>query len=516
MPFSRVRLLVLGSALLATAPVRGVDIPAPPEFAEPRAFIEAQVAEGRSPSVAVAVVRDGEVVWAEGFGVANLEAGTAASADSIYWLASVSKPITATGLMVLVDRGLVDLDAPANRYLPGETLRAPLGSADAMTVRRLANHTSGLPLHYQFFYDGHRPPPMDETIRRYGFASKPPGSAWEYSNLGFGILGYITEVVSGTPWPEFMEREVFDPIGMTRTSNRVRPGLEADAAVPYTRDVGGRFVPVGHYDFDHPGASTIWSSANDLSRFALLHLNGGALDGVRLLSEEAARKMRELTGRRSPDSGTGIGWAVGTDIGRRVLSHSGGMPGVSTYVKLYPDDQAAVIVLRNGDGFDVTGAIADRITDALDLGPGEPPPPPDPTGQEAPDPTEGAPDDWIGSWAGLLADPDRGDLPVRLEVEAPDSARVAFGSEPPRRLVSLSVEGDRLVGHVVGTFRTQPYYHGPTTIEFHLDRRGDRLTGVARAFALGYFALPYWVDLSRQEDASGDDEPDGSDQPPPR
>jgi CubicO group peptidase (beta-lactamase class C family) len=334
--------------------------PAPPEFRAARDYAAEQVGKGRIASVAVAVVKGDAITWAEGFGLANRDAGREATPDTIYRLASISKPFTATGLMVLVDRGKVDLDAPANRYLPGPKLRAPLGDADAMTVRRIANHTSGLPIHYNFFYDGHEPLSMDETIRRYGFASKEPGKTWEYSNFGFGVLGYVTQVVSGRPWRDFMEAEVYDPLKMTRTSDRVRPGHESDAAVPYIRDVAGRFSPTGPYEFDHPGASAVWSSANDMAKFARMHMRGGEIDGTRVLSEAAVKAMQAPTGERGRGNASGIGWFVNTEKGKRCISHSGGMPGVSTLLRIFPDEKVATIVLINSEGFDVTRGISDR------------------------------------------------------------------------------------------------------------------------------------------------------------
>ena len=497
------RLAITAAALLSALALgpaiagRDATVEAPDAFRGVRGSLEKHVEAGRAASVAVAVVREGQVVWAEGFGLADREAGREATADSIYRLASVSKPITATGLMVLVDRGQIDLDAPANRYLPGETLRAPLGSADDMTIRRLANHTSGLPTHYNFFYDGHSPPPIDETIRRYGFASKVPGERWEYSNLAFGLLGFITETVSETPWSEFLEREVFDPLGMSGTSVRVRPGREADRAVPYARDAAGRFVPVGDYGFDHPGASTIWSSANDLARFARMHLNGGELDGVRVLSPEATTAMQELTGEREPGQGTGIAWAVGTIRGRRCLSHSGGMPGVSTLVRLFPDDDAATIVLINSESYPVTHGISEGLATILFPEVAEAPRADD---SHREDDAADEPARWEGSWSGTLAHQD-GDIPITLVVDGPDAARITFGEARPAALRDVAVRDGLLHGTIAGHLRTQAFYHGPVSIEFHLDHRGDRLTGVASAVADGYFSVPHWVSLARDEEA---------------
>src|SRR5207248_664015 len=125
--------------------------------------------EDGAPSLAVAVARDGEIVWEEGFGWADRAARIPADAHTPYSLASISKPVTATAMMVLVERGKVDLDQPVESYLRGCHLNARAGSAEEATVRRVANHTAGLPLHYQFFYEDepYLRPAMAETMRRY-------------------------------------------------------------------------------------------------------------------------------------------------------------------------------------------------------------------------------------------------------------------------------------------------------------------------------------------------------------
>jgi CubicO group peptidase (beta-lactamase class C family) len=153
-------------------------------FGHVRALIHAGMVEHALPSLAVAVARDGEVLWEEAFGWADRAQRVPATPHTLYSLASISKPITATALMVLHDRGQLDLDGPVNAYLGDAKLTARAGDAEAATVRRIANHTSGLPLHYHFFYadEPYRRPPMDETIRRYGNLVMPPGERFQYSN----------------------------------------------------------------------------------------------------------------------------------------------------------------------------------------------------------------------------------------------------------------------------------------------------------------------------------------------
>lgn len=484
-----VLLLVSGKPVLASG-----EVAAPAEFAEVRRFIQEGIDNRQAPSMAVAVVKDDLIIWAEGFGYADLERKTPATPDSIYLLASVSKPITATGLMILKDRGLVELDAPANRYLRGAKLRAYVGDAEEMTLRRIANHTAGLPLHYSFFYNGVAPHSMDEAIGRYGFAATRPGSEWNYSNLGFGILQYITEIQSGMPWRDFMEKNLYDPLKMTRTSDRVRPGFEADATRRYTLDVAGRFVPVSLYGFDHDGASAIWTSANDLARFARMHLNEGALDGARILKPESVREMQRKTSDRSSTIGTGVSWFLDEFHGRACVSHSGGMPGVSTRLRIFPRDGAAVITLTNSDHSPFRERVVHRIAGVLfpDRPETEPAETPEPAVPDA-DPAQ-----FAGRWEGRLVHFD-GDVPVMLNIEKGGKAAVKLGTAGEAELKNASFKAGRFTGSIEGALRTQPSHHGPVKLEFRLRRDGDQLAGVAVALAEDYFALSHWVELKRKQ-----------------
>ena len=186
------------------------------EFDEVRDKIKTILLEENVPSLAVAVAQDGNVIWEEGFGWADRENQVKATEHTMYSLASISKPITATGLMVLVERGEVDLDRRANAFLGDAKLTSPIGPTREATVRRLANHTSGLPLHYQFFYEDepYWRPAMDESIRRYGVLVRPPGERFQYANFGYGVLDHIISLKSGLSYKEFMRKEVFLPLGM--------------------------------------------------------------------------------------------------------------------------------------------------------------------------------------------------------------------------------------------------------------------------------------------------------------
>lgn len=309
-------------------------------------LIQTKLVETAAPSLAVAVAQDGEILWEEGFGWANREKRISADAHTLYSLASISKPITATGLMILKERGQIDLDRPMNEYLGTARLIARVGDADDATVRCVANHSSGLPLHYQFFYEDepYSRPPMDETIRRYANIVTVPGEKYQYSNLGYGILDYVISRLSGMAYRDFMREQVFLPLGMAHASVDIGQGLEEYQAVRY----GADGLPIPFYDFDHPGASAVFSSAHDLVRFGMFHLKAHLPDQKAILSDETIDEMQRPTAEINKGSGYGMGWrSVENYMGYLHVSHTGGMGGVSTALVLLPQEKIAVVALAN-------------------------------------------------------------------------------------------------------------------------------------------------------------------------
>jgi len=195
------KILVIGLLVsAANLTAAGID-----QFEPVRKLVLDKMNKEGLPSMAVAVARDGRIIWEEAWGTANIEKQVPATPQTMYSLASTTKPITATALMILVERGLVDLDKPANLYL-GEGKLSGIRPEEA-TVRRLLRHTAGLPLHWNLIFadETYRRLEMDETIRRYGVLVAPPGEGFSYSNLGYGVLlvsflaGLKTEDTSRAP-----------------------------------------------------------------------------------------------------------------------------------------------------------------------------------------------------------------------------------------------------------------------------------------------------------------------------
>ncbi len=465
--------------------------------------IPRMLAEDGAASIAVAVAVDGEIVWAQGFGWADSELRVPANEHTMYSLASISKPVTATGLMLLVERGLVDLDRPIDDYL-GSTRINPRGSdASGATVRRVANHTAGLPLHYQFFYEDetYPRPPMDETIRRYASLVSPPGESWRYSNLGYGMLDYVIERVSGASFAGFMRQELFLPLGLTHMTVDIEPGMESLTATRYTPDG----VPLPFYEFDHPGASAIYSSVRDLVRFGTFHLGQLEPQGGAVLSRSSLAEMVRPTAELAEGMGYGVGWGVVELPGSlRTITHNGGMPGVSTELVLLPEVGTVVAALSNSESA-LPNLVVTAVLDALYPGRyrsalGAPPPEVD----EGPDlgPEFAPMPELVGAWTGQV-ESYLGSTEVVLRVAESGAAYVRMGSGLWSLLNDSSFGEGVLRGTFTGELQTPDISRRPYDLRLEVKLRGDfligSLTAVSREADRCGNAITHWIELKPAE-----------------
>jgi len=451
----------------------------------------------RVPSITVAVARGGKVVWEEGFGYADIERRIAATPRTLYSMASISKPITATALMQLVEQGKVSLDRPANDYLGVGKITGLAGAASDATVRRVLSHTAGLPLHYRFFYEGSGDarPSMDEVIGRYGVAMFPPGEVYSYANLGYGIIDEIISRASGVPYEEYMRTHVFQPLGMTTTTIGTGAGI-ANGAVRYD----ARLAPIPYYDFDHRGASAVYTSAHELLRFGMFHLGDRVPGQRRVLADSTLARMKRVETPRATPSGYGLGWRIDDDYGIIRVQHTGGMPGVATVLSLYPSEDVAVVVLSNQSSplpftlaADVAAAVLPpRYAAALAAARA--------AGRTRTPSALAFPAELLGEWRGTVRTYE-GTVPITLDVRSGD-VRVRLGDE--RALWTLlndaSVRDGLLSGRFVGTIPTGDARRYPHVVNMSLQLGKGRLRGWAAAQAttdLINFALSSYAELTR-------------------
>jgi CubicO group peptidase (beta-lactamase class C family) len=316
-------------------------------FEEVKETILKAVNSGKVPSISVAVAKNGKIIWEEAFGWADREKLIKATPHTMYSMASISKPIATTGLMKLVERGLVDLEKSVDTYISPAKLTAYEGDASNAHVHHILNHTSGLPTHYTCFYldePGRQPPPAPESIRRYGILVHPPGEVYQYANFGFALADFIISKISGLSFADFMKTEVFLPLGMTHASINVGPGLEKFAAERYNTD--GK--PVPFYISDHPGASQVYCSAHDLIRFGLFHLKNPLPEQTKILKDETIDLMQNDSDPNPDNNRYGLGWFLREDeYGYSTVFHTGSMRGVNNILKMVPSEKIAVVVLIN-------------------------------------------------------------------------------------------------------------------------------------------------------------------------
>ncbi|MGH7561848.1 MAG: serine hydrolase domain-containing protein [Gemmatimonadales bacterium] len=462
-----------------------------------RARIRFLVDSAKVPSLALAVAKDGRIVWEEGFGYADLAARTPATATTLYSMASISKPISATGVMKLVEQGKIDLDKPANDYLGKAKITGLAGDASGATVRRVLSHTAGLPLHYRFFYDGGSTPrpAMDEAITRYAIAVYPPGAVYNYSNLGYGVLEEIVAQVSGRPFEDFMRDEVFRPLGMTTTTIGTGKGL-ANSAVRYNAVP----KPVAFYDFDHRAASAVYTSAHELVRFGMFHLKNHLKDQQPILTDSTIDAMQKVATPGDTSSGYGLGWGISWEQAFRVVSHTGGMPGVSTTLKLYPAHNVAIAVLANA-GTAIPHRAAYYVAGAVLPGY-------DPLVADRPPATTvtslgfAPPSELWGEWTGTVRMYDGASAPITLMIK-PDDVHVRFGSTNALWTVLnfATYRGNVLGGRFAGTIPSEEAKKYPHAVGLSLWLDSGKLRGWAAAITTDdpvTGAMSSYAELSRR------------------
>jgi len=501
----RISAAVALTATLALLPagVKGQQPRTVDQWSSVRDTIRAVMARTDVPSVSVAVARGGRIVWEEAFGWADREKMLRATPNTMYSLASISKPFTATALMTLVERGKIDLDHPANEYLGNGKLTGLAGDANGATVRRVMSHTAGLPLHYRFYYADESYPvlSMDEAIARYGVLVTAPGAVYEYSNLGYGIIDHIIERVAGVDYGDYMRTSVFAPLGLTHTSVGIGTGLEAFVAQRY--DAKQR--PIAFYDFDHRGGSAVYASAHDLVRFGMFHLKDHLADQRPVLKDETL----DLMHRAVAPANYGLGWILVEREGQRIVYHTGGMPGVQTILALYPAEDVAVVVLTNtvADVGRISREI-ERVTlpryaevrRRADAEARQ-------KAQAASAKTFVAPAELVGEWTGTLRTWERS-IPMALTVQPDGDVHVRLEGGLEALVNGARWDDDNLTGRFAGTIPTSDASRWPHYVELSLRLRQGALTGMASAVTTServYFALSSYVSLTRKAAAAKPD-----------
>jgi CubicO group peptidase (beta-lactamase class C family) len=329
------------------------------------------------PGMAVAIVKDGEVVLASGYGVRDLTSGGEVDADTMFAIASNSKAFTAAALAMLVDEGKLNWDDPVRKYIPHFQVYDPYVSAE-MRVYDLLSHRSGLGsfsgdlLWYASEYDA------EEVVRRTRYVPQagPFRASYGYSNLMFVAAGQIIPAVTGQSWSEFVRARIIDPLGMDRTVTSTSDlGRFDNVATPHAEPEGElRAYPWRGWDAMAAGGGII-SSVADMTTWIKLQLNRGELDGRRFFTEQASRTMWTPLTSMTVSAGSerhypsthfrayGMGWSLMDYLGRRIVSHGGAYDGMYSRVVLVPEERLGLVVLTNSTT-GISSALMYRVLDA--------------------------------------------------------------------------------------------------------------------------------------------------------
>jgi D-alanyl-D-alanine carboxypeptidase len=319
------------------------------------AWIENQRAYSSLPGVSIGIVHDQTLVWAQGFGWADLERRVPATADTLYRIASITKTVTATAILQLRDAGRLQLDDPLTRHLPWFAIASRHAEAPPITIRHLLTHTSGLPREAAFPYWTDFDFPTVERLRE-GLTRQESVLAtetqWKYSNLALALAGDVVAAVSGEPYAAYVTRHILDPLGMKDTSVASPDPGDSRLARPYGRRMpDGSRAPAPYVDTRAiAAAANITTSVTDLARFAMLQLRDGPAGGAQILRGSTLREMQRVHWLE-PDwqAGWGLGFRIMRAGGKTHFGHGGSLPGYRTQLRIWPAEKLAVIAMTNAD-----------------------------------------------------------------------------------------------------------------------------------------------------------------------
>lgn len=335
------------------------------------------------PGIAVAVVKDGKVVLAKGYGVRKLGESAPVTAQSLFRIASNTKAFTTATLAMLVDEGKIRWDDRVIDYVPGFQMYDPYVTREMM-VRDLLVHRSGLGLGAGdlLFWPSTDLSP-DEIVRRIRFLKPATSfrSRYAYDNVLYLVPGQIIPAVTGKSWHEFMSERIFGPLGMSRTTvDSHALETDADVATPHSR-ADGKVVPIAHAEHVLSPAGSMISSADDLAKWLIVQLNHGELPGGRRLF--SARQSQEMWSPQTilpiadlpagapaalealqPNfNAYGLGWMLRDYRGRKLVYHTGTLAGYVSRVTMVPDLKLGIVVLTNQEQTGAHAAITWTVID---------------------------------------------------------------------------------------------------------------------------------------------------------
>ncbi|MFW6076009.1 MAG: serine hydrolase domain-containing protein [Chloroflexota bacterium] len=407
--------------------------------------VEKQMERWNVPGYALGILEHGEVQTASR-GIANLHTGYEMRDDTILQIGSISKIFTTTLIMQLVDEGLIDLDSPVSRYLPGVRITTS-ATQDSIRVRQLFTHTSGMfGDHFDDFGWG------DDALEKYVESLAnihqvyEPGSIWSYTNSGFDLAGRIVELLLDTTFEDAVRERIFKPLGMEQSF------YFAHEAITYPVSAGHSLIEPDKDDVEvarrwpiprsSGPAGSISSTVGDMLKFARFHLTGETEDGSKLLSDAAREAMQHVEVEPAGMADAwGLGWQINFVGGAKVIGHGGTTNGFQAHLDLVPEHEFAVVSLTNS----ARGAAAYREVTRAALK--------EYCGLEAADPPEinleaSVLGEYEGSYRQPMADIEVSAIDNGVQISVTSRSPLADDDEEERKqppVVATPAEKDRLV-----------------------------------------------------------------------
>ena len=323
------------------------------------------------PGISIAVVNDGKLIWAKGYGVANTTNGTKVNPETLFQAGSISKPIAALSVLKLVEQGKVDLDEDVNMYLKGWKIpECEFTKEEKVTLRRLLTHTAGITVHgFAGYNQDDDFPSITSVLKGQGNSGKVcvdmvPGSEWRYSGGGYTIMEKLVEDVSGMPLEEYMAINILQPIGMNNSTYNqpLSSDLISSASAAYNKS--GKIIHGLYHNYPEQAAAGLWTTPTDLAKYCMeiQNIMSGKSDGF--LSGEIVQLM--LT---KYDNDWGLGPALSEDGDSLKFGHGGKNAGFTNIFISSVYQHNAIIIMTNGDnGGELIPKIRKSISDYYKMG----------------------------------------------------------------------------------------------------------------------------------------------------
>jgi CubicO group peptidase (beta-lactamase class C family) len=338
-----------------------------------RDFVDSTKVYWKVPGASLAIVKDGEVIFADGIGYRDVKDSLPVTSQTLFAIGSSTKAFTTMALGILADEGLVEWDKPVRTYLPDFELYDEY-SSEHLTPRDLVTHRSGLPRHDLMWYNSDFTREQLYHRLRYLEPNKEPRTTFQYQNLMFMTAGYLVGQVSGSTWEDFVGTRIFKPLGMINSNFSVLESQKSsDYALPYdVVDDTLKQIPFREINSMGP-AGSINSCADDMAKWLLLHLNKGKVGDEQIVSEANLSQMHApqiVLGSESRYderllASYGMGWFIEAYRGHLLNHHGGNIDGFSAQEALLPNENIGVSVLTNLNGNPLPDIVAFYVIDEL-------------------------------------------------------------------------------------------------------------------------------------------------------